>query len=182
MISIIFSMLTDEQQNIVETIFKENDMYFKKIALGILKTEENASDAVSLSYIKIMENIERISQLSCPQMTAFCVTIVKHTSIDFLRRNKKVIVENDRSVYDKTSSYNLEETILIKEKEETLLKHIKTLSEEEQFIIQMRYADEMKYSEIGEILNITEETAKKKGQRIISKLKTIYAEEKYNGI
>ena len=47
MISIIFSMLTDEQQNIVETIFKENDMYFKKIALGILKTEENASDAVS---------------------------------------------------------------------------------------------------------------------------------------
>lgn len=116
MISIIFGTLTGEQQNIVEKIFKENDTYFRKIAFGILKSEENVQDAVSLSYIKIMEHIERISQLSCPQMTAFCVSIVKHTAIDIIRNSKKTTFEPDESKAEKPSAYNLEEEVTLKEK------------------------------------------------------------------
>lgn len=182
MISIIFSMLTDEQQNIVEKIFRENDTYFRKIALGILKSLDDANDAVSLSYIKIMENIEKISQLSCPQMTAFCVSIVKNTSIDIIRRNKKEITEPEIYESDKGSSYNLEDSVVQKENNNTLLKYFNELSTEEQLIIQMRYYNEMKYSAIGEILMISEEAAKKKGQRVISKLKNLYERDMDNEI
>ena len=41
---------------------------------------------MSTAFIKIMDNIEKISDLPCPQMTAFCVTIVKNASIDVLRQ------------------------------------------------------------------------------------------------
>lgn len=41
----------------------------------------------------------------------------------------------------------------------------------------MRYVDEMKYSVIAEIMNISEKVAKKKGQRIILKLRKIYEKE-----
>ena len=177
MVSIIFGMLTDEQQNIVEKIFIENDTYFRKIAFGILKSEADVHDAVSTSYIKIMQHIERISQLSCPQMTAFCVSIVKHTAIDIIRNSKKATFEPDESKAEKPSAYNLEDEVTLKEKKENLLNTIKGLSREEQLILQMRYMDEMKYSAIAEIMNISEEAVKKKCQRIILKLRKIYEKE-----
>ena len=55
-------------------------------SFNIVKSEEAAEDVVSTAFIKIMDNIEKISDLPCPQMTAFCVTIVKNASIDVLRQ------------------------------------------------------------------------------------------------
>ena len=36
------------------------------------------------------------------------------------------------------------------------------------------YAEEMGYKEIGELLNISEDAAKKRGQRLVKKLRKLY--------
>lgn len=86
MIILLLSILNDEQRALVERIFHEHNIHFQRISFNIVKSEETAKDAVSAAFVKIMENIEKISDLPCPQMTAFCVTIVKNTSIDVLRQ------------------------------------------------------------------------------------------------
>jgi sigma-70, region 4 subfamily len=86
MIILLLSILNDEQRALVERIFHEHNIHFQCISFNIVKSEETAKDAVSAAFVKIMENIEKISDLPCPQMTAFCVTIVKNTSIDVLRQ------------------------------------------------------------------------------------------------
>ena len=75
MMILLFSVLNDEQRALVERIFHEHHIHFQRISFNIVKSEEAAEDVVSTAFIKIMDNIEKISDLPCPQMTAFCVTI-----------------------------------------------------------------------------------------------------------
>ena len=77
MMILLFSVLNDEQRALVERIFHEHHIHFQRISFNIVKSEETAEDVVSTAFIKIMDNIEKISDLPGPQMTAFCVTIVK---------------------------------------------------------------------------------------------------------
>lgn len=86
MLILLFSVLNDEQRALVERIFHEHHIHFQRISFNIVKSEEAAEDVVSTAFIKIMDNIEKISDLPCPQMTAFCVTIVKNASIGVLRQ------------------------------------------------------------------------------------------------
>ena len=51
---------------------------------------------------------------------------------------------------------------------------INRLSDEEKFIIHLRFVNEMRFKDISELLGITEEAAKKRGQRILKKLRLYY--------
>lgn len=75
MMIFLFGVLNDEQRALVERIFHEHRVHFQRISFKIVKSEEAAEDVVSTAFVKIMDNIEKISELPCPQMTAFCVTI-----------------------------------------------------------------------------------------------------------
>ena len=63
------------------------------------------------------------------------------------------------------------------EEKASIRKLLETLSLEEKELLEMRYTYEMQYSEIARRLSITEEAAKKRGQRIILKLRKIYEDE-----
>ena len=73
MMIFLFGVLNDEQRALVERIFHEHRAHFQRISFKIVKSEEAAEDVVSTAFVKIMDNIEKISELPCPQMTAFCV-------------------------------------------------------------------------------------------------------------
>ena len=91
MMILLFGVLNDEQRALVERIFHEHRVHFQRISFKIVKSEEAAEDVVSTAFVKIMDNIEKISELTCPQMTAFCVTIVKNASIDVLRHSQQSV-------------------------------------------------------------------------------------------
>ena len=76
MMIFLFGVLNDEQRALVERIFHEHRVHFQRISFKIVKSEEAAEDVVSTAFVKIMDNIEKISELPCPQMTAFCVILI----------------------------------------------------------------------------------------------------------
>lgn len=53
---------------------------------------------------------------------------------------------------------------------------VNQLDPDERHFIYLRYTLEMGYREIGELLNISEDAAKKRGQRLIKKLRKLYGE------
>lgn len=59
MMIFLFGVLSEEQRALVERIFHEHHIHFRRISLNIVKTEEIAEDAVSTAFIKIMDNIEK---------------------------------------------------------------------------------------------------------------------------
>lgn len=176
MFLIFLGILTEEQQNLVEQIFRVHHIRFYHISFRILKSEASANDAVSMAYIKIMDNIERISELSSPLMTAFCVTIVKNTSIDIIRKSKKFAHVESLDTFQDNSVESFEDFYINKSNVQRLTDLMDTLSEEDRKLIQLKYVNDMGYLEIGKLLGISEEAAKKRGQRIIQKLKKLYGE------
>lgn len=168
MLILLFSVLNDEQRALVERIFHEHHIHFQRISFNILRSEEHAEDVVSTAFIKIMDNIEKISDLPCPQMTAFCVTIVKNASIDVLRQLRQTV---HIDYWDNISDECIHNADVHK-----LTEVIDQLDPDERHFIYLRYTLEMGYREISELLNISEDAAKKRGQRLIKKLRKLYEE------
>lgn len=180
MFLIFFDILTEEQQNLVEQIFHEHHIRFHHISFRILKSDASADDAVSMAFIKIIDNIEKISELPSPLMTAFCVTIVKNTSIDIIRKSKKFANVESLDIFQDESLESLEDLYINQTSVQKLTDLLDKLSEEERKLIQLKYAQDMGYIKIGKLLGISEEAAKKRGQRIIQKLKKLYVEGELN--
>jgi RNA polymerase sigma-70 factor (ECF subfamily) len=171
---ILLNILTEEQQSFVEQLFREHHARFQRISFKILQSESAANDAVSTAYLKIMDNIEKISQLPCPQMIAFCVTIVKNTSIDLIRQSKKLAHTEYLDQFIDESTEHFEDSYIKKADIQRLAELINQLSPEEKVLIQLRYVQDMGYAQIGTLLGISEDTAKKRGQRVTQKLRKLY--------
>lgn len=177
MFFVFLGLLTEQQKQLVEQIFREHHARFQRISMKIVHSEASAEDAVSTAYLKIMEHMEKISEMPRPQMTAFCVTIVKHASIDMIRKSKRFANMDEWDHLRDESEASFEDAYIHKSESLRLSQLIDTLPQEDRFLIHMRYVQEMKYAEIGALLGLSEETAKKRGQRIVQKLKKLYEEE-----
>ena len=79
MMILLFSVLNDEQRALVERIFHEHHIHFQRISFNIVKSEEAAEDVVSTAFIKIMDNIEKISDLPCPQSCQISASVSSYS-------------------------------------------------------------------------------------------------------
>ncbi len=171
---LLFSVLNDEQRELVEQIFHKHHMQFQRIAFKIVKSEVTAEDAVGTAFLKIMDNIERISHLPGPQMMAFCVVIVKNTSIDMIRHAQKNVPVDYLENIKNENVDNVEDECIHNADIHKLTKLIDELEPTDRKFIYLRYTLEMGYKEIGGLLNISEDAAKKRGQRLVKKLREQY--------
>ena len=90
MLLMMISLLDDEQREIIEKIFREDKSFFFHVARGILVSKEDAEDAVSEALLKIVDNLEKISNLPRNKMRAYCIIIVKNCAREKLRRDKRL--------------------------------------------------------------------------------------------
>jgi len=180
MIIIFFNTITDEQKELINRIFLDMNALFYYISYNILKNQFDAEDAVSQAFLKISDNIEKISNFSCPEIRSYCVVILKNESINIVRKGRKYTCEEDiDSLYQnsyKNEVYNLEEEFLKTADKEILLSCINRLSDDDKNLIYLRFLNELSFKQISELLDITEEAAKKRGQRILKKLRAYYEE------
>lgn len=177
MMILILGILSEEQQALVEKIFRDHHVFFQRVSYRIVRSEDAAKDAVSAAYLKIMDNIEKISELPCPQMTAFCVMVVKNASYDLLRQSKKIVPIGWAEDVPQEESLSTEEQHIRKAEAQRLSELIDMLPSEDRRLIHLRYTLGMSYREIGMLQGISEEAAKKRGQRIVKRLRSMHEGE-----
>ena len=123
------------------------------------------------AWIKIVQNLDKISEISCPQTKSFVVIIVERTAINYLKWKKRhqgeeiAIEEYDGAPFFSTIDRKLEDI----EVYETLRRIPKTYSE----VMILRYMHDYSLKEIAEILDISEDAAKKRLQRGRDELKKV---------
>ncbi|MDE5830276.1 MAG: RNA polymerase sigma factor, partial [Clostridia bacterium] len=59
------------------------------VAYSILNNVEDSEDAVHEAFIAIADNFEKIKNFSCQEKERYIVIIVRNTSINIYRKNKK---------------------------------------------------------------------------------------------
>ena len=76
-----------------------------KVAVTILKNAEDAEDIIQDAYCKLWDSREKLAEVKIPE--AYCVTLVKHLCMDFLRSSKSALIchniDNHDIVDDSTS-------------------------------------------------------------------------------
>ena len=163
MLEFYLSLLeTEEEKTKFERIFIEYKSFMKYFALGILKNEYDAEEAFSQSIFKIMNHLDGVDEVPSHKTKAFIVIIVRNICYDMLDKRKRNIlcgyeeIENECAV--QPEAYDV---VRVSE----LIKIIDELPEIHRDIISMKAYYDKSDREIAKLLNISNQTYRKRLQR-----------------
>lgn len=175
MIFIFLGVISEDEKDLVNHIFSKMNVKMYNISFNILRSHNDAEEAVAQAFLKIIEHIEKISALPCPKREPYCVIILKNESMNIIRQRKKTVYVEDTDYLDNDQSNDdIEEEFIDAENKEILFSCINKLSDDEKDFIHLRFINDMSFKNISELLDITEEAAKKRSQRILRKLRLYY--------
>ncbi len=162
-----------DYNDMIEELYKEQYMYFYKIAYSILKNDTDAKDAVNESFVKSYKYVDTISKRQCPEIIPYFVNIVKSVSINMKKSQGKIILSDTSddlidSIYFTEGSDVILEKMIENQHLGTLLD---TLSKLERNILEFKVIDKLTFKEIAKRIDISEEAAKKRYQRLLKKLR-----------
>ena len=155
MLALYMTLLEDERDKV--RFRRLYDKYHKKMAQvarwyfpGDQAGEE---DAVHESFLKIIEKFSKISEISCEELEPYIVTIVKNTSIDMLRRKKRLKLTDDWTPYETARETEPGDGY------GRLVSIIRAMPQTYRAALEMRYVLEMTHKEIAKALGIAEGAA-----------------------
>ncbi|MCL2235419.1 MAG: RNA polymerase sigma factor [Defluviitaleaceae bacterium] len=142
-----------------------------------LNNHHDAEELTSDVFVKAIQNFDRYN-IARP-MEAWLITIAKNTVTDHLRKIKhRKFAPEDAIVGMISPEGQPEEIAVINEKNRQLMSCLARLKDKERQILSMKFATELKHSEIGEILGISPSQVGVIVHRAMGKLRK-YFEEVY---
>ncbi len=129
---------------------------------------KDAEDLTSQVFLKVYEELPRYRDRG--QFSAWLFTIVRHKMADFFRSQKPTVPIELANLTDQNSDL-LAQTIQTNEIER-LQKLIRSLPEEDQELIRLRFVVGLGYREIGALLNRKEDAVRKTLSRLLARLQS----------
>lgn len=152
---------TEENRDKFEKIYLEYRYTLLYVAKSIVNDHQLAEDIVHETFLKTIENLDKIDGILCSKTKSFFVTIVKHKSIDEIRKIKR---EENTPLDD--VEYLLKDdaplpldNIIDQDGYNKLLEYIKHLDEKYSTVLQLKYIQGYSEKEIAEVLDITPKNA-----------------------
>lgn len=138
-------------------------------ALSILRNADEAEDTVSESFVKIINNIERIEENSFEKTRAFLVIICRNTAKDMCKTKIRVNYNEDLAESLKSEA-SPEKIVISNETAEQIVGIIGRLDPMYTDVLLLKNVYKFSREEIATMLNISVETVKKRLQRAKSKI------------
>lgn len=154
------------------------DRYYEGIYSYIfanVKDKWDTEDIVSVVFTKLYINREKIVYIEYSK--SWIYRIAHNSIIDYYRSNKKVIPMNcilERSILERSVFEDGYENILIKEEFDEVFKIIEDFPTGTKKILELRFFEGLKFREISEATNISENTIKTTINRAVKRVKKIY--------
>lgn len=144
----------------------EQPMY--RIAYAVLHDVGLAEDAVSEAFIRIMHKIAKLGDCHSEKTKAYIVKVIKSTSINIYRRNKRryseeIPIDDALQVADKAQQYSDNGSIN---------EILGVLGETDRKIVTLRCIEELSWKEVADKLSLTEANVRKRFERTKKRLKS----------
>jgi len=168
---------TAEVSYSVEAIYiQHHKSVYNYIAFRI----NNHHDAEELANDVFVEAIQGLGNYKHNfPMEGWLIGIARHIVTDYLRKTMRRKFVPFDSIFELVSADKLpEEIAVINEDSRELMKAMAKLRDKERNILSMKFATELKHSEIAAILSISESHVGVTAHRAMNKLKKIMKEEK----
>lgn len=139
-------------------------LYF--IACEILHNEEDTKDAVQETFMRIVQNLSKISDPFCPETKNFVVIICKNVSLTMLKKRKREKVEELADYFpDERYHINPQKVCGDNDTIRIVVKAILELADRYRDCLYMELVQELTYKEIASVLGEKSETIRKRIQR-----------------
>jgi len=183
-ISFYLSLLdTAEEKDFFEQMYLEHRNLMYAVAKQVLHDNHMAEDAVHSAFLRIIQHVDKLSEMDFQKIKGFLIIIAKNTAIDMYhkQKRKKIIFleDTERVIFDGAL---MEDAILERMEVNALVKGLQELSEMYRDILILRYLHNLSYPDISQLINISEENARKRLERAKEKLLMAAKEEGYYNV
>lgn len=167
MLQFYMSMVdSPEDKHKVEQLYEKYKNIMYHVALNILGADHLAEDAMHQAFINIMNHLDMIGEVVCPQTRSYCVIICKRVAIDMKRReHKEKFIDFNDMQESVSGGSNIEDDVILKMELEILVDRILQLPDIYRDVFYLYYSNDFSVKQIAETLQITRENAKKRLQR-----------------
>lgn len=148
-----------------ELLVEKYQVNILRFVYGMLKHKEASEDITQEVFITVYNKLDMYD--SKYSFLNWVLQIAKNKTIDYTRKYRKVFESDIDEAYDISSpEMGPEESIEFVETKDKVVDYLKTLDEIDKQIVTLRYTEEMTFKDIGEILNITETTVKRRYYKV----------------
>lgn len=152
MLALYMTLLEDERDiPSFRRLYRTHHDRMMRMALRFFpKDQKAAEDAVHESFLKIIENFPKISEISWEELGPYVVTIVKNVSLNMLKKQKRLVLTDDWAAFEGAEAPSTEDGF------GRLVALIRAMPETYRTALEMRFVLEMDYREIAKVLGISE--------------------------
>lgn len=91
MLSFFLSVLeSDRDRRIFREMYEKYHTKMEKIAIYILKNQEDAEDAMQNAFMRVIKHFEKAVSIPCEELQFWLISIVKNEALMILRKRRKV--------------------------------------------------------------------------------------------
>ncbi|MDO5377484.1 MAG: sigma-70 family RNA polymerase sigma factor [Clostridia bacterium] len=171
-----------EDRSLFQQIYIDNELLMFKKAMSILHDENEALCAVSDASLRLMRRISTLRELQGPSLQRYVIITTEHAAIDRLRKIKRdneyvFTAEDERMARIPSGEEPVDEQIIRAGEKQMLAQAISRLPKREQWVLSMRYDEELTYREIAQRIGVKTGSVGVILDRIYKRLRTILEEE-----
>ena len=137
-----------------------------------VKDEENSKDILQTTFLKAFKYLKKIKDKN--KFKSWLYSIARNSIFDFYMKKKNDIDFDEISQL--ISSEEKSDPIVLKDLQKTVKNAINKLSKKQNNVINLRIFSELKFKEISEKLNITENNAKVTYHKALKKIRVTLEE------
>ena len=160
-----------------DSIYEQYSRLVYWVAYNVVKNGDEALDITQQVFLRALDKMSVISKYNEVQLKGWLYRVARNASLDLIRKRKR------ETLYDETP-FDLADTgltpleqILDDEKKRLLMQAVSKLSDIYREPIMLHYFSGMNYSEIADLLNLTEWTIKSRMSRARTQLMELMGEE-----
>ena len=144
---------------ICELFAKHRQIMFK-IAFGILHNKSDAEDIVQESFLWIINNLDKISQIPCNKRACYFASITEHLSLNAINKQRTHPTDDIDEHADISSDISVEKNAVDKITIDEVKLIIRTMSETDRLMLRLYLFEGRSYKEISRIAGISEGNAR----------------------
>ena len=91
LIFLLAALENEEDRRKFTAVYEQYHTRLENAAIGILKNQTDAEDAVQNTFVQIIRHFEKISQIPCEELPFWLISIVKNESLMILRKRSRTV-------------------------------------------------------------------------------------------
>lgn len=168
-----FTMMLDseEDKDKLTKIYKKYYSLMLAVAKSIIHNHTLAEDIVSDSFLTLIKHLHKISDIECHKTQSYIVIIVRHLSLNLLKKQKTYNTESVDVFDEPDNNAVILDNLTTKESLDNIISQIRALPKSLSDVLYLSSVLGYSYEEIANLLGISNEAVRKRLSRARTKIK-----------